>query len=168
MFALGDRQSASLLGNASIRQIRLLSPETTLRRAKTPPRCGASGFTGNLEKAVSQIDDCVKQTVAEDDKCQGTMATLKELFDSEFGHLLKCNHRAPFSPPTANSEVPQTLYCDFDGYICCLGCYVAEEFITMDLLLSVVQQHQAAISSLKESVRVSGATSPCIRLMDPL
>jgi hypothetical protein len=84
------------------------------------------------------------------------MATLRELFGGEFGRVLKCNGRATSSTPGAVFEVPQSLYCDFDACACFLGCYIAEEFVTPELLHALIQQHQDAVSGLKSSVGGSG------------
>jgi hypothetical protein len=84
------------------------------------------------------------------------MATLRELFGGEFGRLLKRNQVVTSSTPGAVFEVPQSLYCDFDACACFLGCYIAEEFVTSELLHALVQQHQTSVSSLRRSVGISG------------
>jgi hypothetical protein len=77
------------------------------------------------------------------------MATLKELFNGEFGHMLKVEEVATLSSPVATSEVVQRLYYSLDEGAFFLGYYVAEEFATPDLLHSLVLQHQSSISSLR-------------------
>jgi TIR domain len=84
------------------------------------------------------------------------MATLRELFGGEFGRLLKRPGLITSSSPGVVFEIPQTLYCDFDACACFLGCYIAEEFVTPELLHALIQQHQDSVSSLRGSVGIFG------------
>src|ERR1700722_6369740 len=84
------------------------------------------------------------------------MAALREMYDGEFGHLLKKGHVATYSGSSGDSQVPQTLYYDFDGCVCFIGSFIAEEFATPDLLTSIVQQHETVISVLKAGTRIYG------------
>jgi TIR domain len=75
------------------------------------------------------------------------MATLRELFDGEFGHMLKIQQVASFSNPT--SEAIERLYYGFSEYACFLAYYVAEEFATPEFLHNLIAQYQNSISRLK-------------------
>jgi hypothetical protein len=95
------------------------------------------------------------------------MATLKELFESEFGNILKFNNRATFSGVGAVSEVLQRLYCDFDACACFLGCYVAEEFVTTELLYSIVQQYETLVADFKRNSRAYGGHVAIYQAREP-
>jgi TIR domain len=78
-----------------------------------------------------------------------SMATLKELFDSEHGRTLKKVGNATFAKSAAAYEIPYCLYCDFESCACFLGAYIPEEVATAELLHDILRQHQEMISSLK-------------------
>ena len=87
------------------------------------------------------------------------MATLKELFQGEFGHTLKIDNEATASVTTvdptgtssiaANVKVVQRLYCNFDESGCFLGYYVAAGVATAELLHGLVSEHLSSLSTLK-------------------
>lgn len=83
------------------------------------------------------------------------MATLRELFDSEFGRTIKCSQQIFFSKPSGEvHEVPHRLYCDFDACACFLGCYIGPNIVTSELLYSVVRNHAISISRLRQQVNI--------------
>lgn len=83
------------------------------------------------------------------------MASLRELFDGEFGQFLKVNGQTTFSSSKADCDVLHRLYCDFDTCACLLSCYISNGCATPELLHAVVEQHDKLVSILKSTVAAS-------------
>jgi hypothetical protein len=83
------------------------------------------------------------------------MATLKELFDGEFGYMLKVDQEVSSSNGAITSKAIERLYFGFDPYTSFLAFYLAEEFATSEFLHSLVAQYEDSIARLKGGAETS-------------
>jgi hypothetical protein len=73
------------------------------------------------------------------------MATVRELFDGEFGHLLKVEQEVTSGgPPTCKAI--ERLYPDFAEYVKFLAYFVPEEYATADCMNALIAQYESTLA----------------------
>ena len=81
------------------------------------------------------------------------MATVRELFDGEFGHLTKVQGEVTGDPPTFKAI--EQLYLGFAEYAKLLGYYVPEESATPDFMAGLIAQYENTLAR-RGLVAISG------------
>lgn len=86
------------------------------------------------------------------------MATLKELFDGEFGHTMRNQSEVTFTITGGGSfRAIEKIYLCFDEYSCFVGYFVAEEDAAPDFLQALLLQADDSRGRLTQGVQIIGS-----------
>ena len=73
------------------------------------------------------------------------MATVRELFDGEFGHLPKVEQEVTSGDPPTCKAI-ERLYPDFAEYVKLLAYYVPVEYATPDCMIALIAQYESTLA----------------------
>ena len=73
------------------------------------------------------------------------MATVRELFDGEFGHLLKVEQEVTSGDPPTSKAI-ERLYPDFAEYVRFLAFYVPQEYAAPDCMNALLAQYENTLA----------------------